>query len=70
MGDRKNKLYGYANGSTLSLFMCADTNMKSAVAFKCESDEPGFQARVIPVLSKDEVKELIEQLKELYERMD
>lgn len=42
MGDRRNKLYGYANGSTLSLFMCADTNMKRAVAFECESDEPGF----------------------------
>lgn len=70
MEDRKNKLYGYDNGSTMRLFMCADTNMERAVAFECRSVEPPFEARVIPVLSKNEIKELIEHLKELYEWMD
>ena len=64
------KLYGYNNGSTMRLAMCADTNMERAVAFECQSVEPCFEVRVIPVLSKKEVKELIEHLKELYEWMD
>ena len=75
MGDRKNKLYGYDNGydsgCTMRLFMCADTNMERAVAFECRRVEPPFEAKVvIPVLSKNEIKELIEHLKELYEWMD
>jgi len=44
--------------------------MERAVAFECRSVEPPFEARVIPVLSKNEIKELIEHLKELYEWMD
>ena len=64
------KLYGYNNGNTIRLYECADTNMEKAVAFECQSDEPCFEKRVISVLSKNDVKELIEHLKELYEWMD